>query len=101
MVSPLLNYGHEIICAVEVRDKEEALKEGEIPPSAGMAMLMMFQAKNENKNANVAARCYGFYVYADSDIHEKDTSNRYNMKIRNGSFDLLDNNCCVGIEIYA
>ena len=100
MISPKLEYPHEIICVLEIREKEDVLRPSEIPACAGLSLLMMLQAKEENEGRNISERCYGFYFYADPSFHLKGTQNKYNLHIRSQNKNLLNNNCCTGIEIY-
>lgn len=100
MISPKLNYHHEIICAIELREKADVLKEGEIPACAGMSMLMLLQAKEERKEKNISHRCYGFYLYTNGPSELKGISNQYNANVRSNNTSLLKNNIACGIEVY-
>ena len=100
MISPKLDYHHEIICVIEIREKEDVLGPSEIPACSGLSLLMMTQAKEENEGKDIAERCYGFYFYVEPSEHLKGTQNRYNLHIRSQNKDLLRNNSCIGIEIY-
>lgn len=100
LISPKLDYHHEIICALEFREKEDELKPLEMPPCAGLSLLLMLQAKEENENKNIAERCYGIYFYLDSPEELKGTANRYNVHIKTNEKSLLKDNCCTGIELF-
>lgn len=100
MISPKLDFHHEIICVVELREKESEVKPEELPACAGLSLLMMMQAKEENQGKDIAERCYGFYFYVDADEKLVGTQNKYNVHIKSNAASLLKNNSCTGIEIY-
>ena len=100
MISPKVDDHHEIICAVELREKPDVTKPSEIPACAGLSLMLMVQAKEENEGKKIAERCYGFYFYLNSDEELKGKQNKYNIHIRHNDQNLLENNRCAGIEIY-
>ena len=100
MISPKLDYCHEIVCAIEFREKEDHLQLGELPPVAGMSLLLSTQTKEENVNKSMSERCYGFYIYTNPSSHLRGKQNRYNLHIKVGNKDIFEKHACVGTEIY-
>ena len=100
MISPRLDYSHEIVCAIEFRGKEDYLRPGELPAVAGMSLLLFMQSKEENLNKSVSERCYGFYIYLEAREDLWGRENRFNVHIKVEKKDLLSEHACVGTEIY-
>ena len=100
MISPKLDYHHEIICVLELRENEDEVSPYEMPACAGLSLMLMLQAKEENEGKDIAERCYGIYFYVDSSKDLKGTQNRYNIHIKSNEKSLLKNNSCTGIEIF-
>ena len=100
MISPKLDFDHEITCVIELRDKEIPVYLGELPASAGLSLMLLAQAKEEQIHKNIAERCYGLYIYLDASDHLKKKTHVYNVHIKVEDKTVLGNSCCSGIDIY-